>query len=69
MTARSVTAPTKALKVLTLNQAIQSLRYIAESPAQEYGGFYPQTVLCVKSALHHINRQQRKIKKLSQGVL
>ncbi len=43
-------------KLLTLRQTIKSLRYIAESPTQEYGGFHEHTILCAKSAIHHIKR-------------
>lgn len=42
--------------ILSLQNTITGLEYIAESPPQRYGGFHNDTVLTAKSALHHIKR-------------
>ncbi len=49
-------------KLLTLRQTLKNLRYIAESPEQKYGGFHEQTILCAKSAIHHIKKLAAAIK-------
>ncbi|MCU0916973.1 MAG: hypothetical protein MUC88_20785 [Planctomycetes bacterium] len=40
--------------------AESGLRYIAEAPAYEYGGFNPQTVRIAKAALRMIGRLRRQ---------
>lgn len=36
-------------------QTIDALKYIAESPRHEFGGFHPTAVKTAKSALYHID--------------
>ena len=53
----------QAQKLLTLRQTLASLRYIAESPSHENGGFHEQAILCAKSAIHHIKKLRQEIPK------
>ena len=41
----------------SLNRTIDGLKYIAESPIEEYGGFHSNTVAIAKSALHHLREE------------
>ncbi len=43
-------------------QTLGGLRYIANSPPPEYGGFHPTTLAIATGALYHIRRLQRKMK-------
>jgi len=39
-----------------MKDVIDGLKYIAESPSREHGGFHPQTVQIAKDALAEIER-------------
>lgn len=43
---------------------LDALRYIANSPAREHGGFHPSAVLTAKRAIREILRLRRKLKRI-----
>lgn len=53
--------------VLGLSETIAALEYISESPALEFGGFHPQTVLIAKSALKHLREMSDKTMPLRES--
>ncbi len=49
----------KVEKVLSLRKTIRSLKYVAGSPREIWGGFSDTEILTARSALHHIRRLRR----------
>lgn len=41
-------------KHISLCETVSGLRYIADSPSREYGGFHPQAVEIAKAALFYL---------------
>lgn len=42
-------------EILSLDETIASLDYIAKSPPREHGGFHTNAVLVAESAIHHLS--------------
>jgi len=42
-------------KILTLKETYEALKYIADSPAKEHGGFDERLILTARSALHWLD--------------
>jgi hypothetical protein len=49
-------------------ELVASLRYIADSPDQEYGGFHPQTIQTAKEAISAIEQQGAEIALLYAAI-
>lgn len=53
--------------VLSLKDTIEGLKYIADSPPREYGGFHENAVQAAKSALHYLTRPDPLSDALNSG--
>jgi 16S rRNA U1498 N3-methylase RsmE len=54
---------------MTLQETIEGLQYISDSPAQEHGGFHSNTIAIAKSALHYLTAEVRRREAAEKVIL
>lgn len=54
--------------MLSEQEVINQLRYIADSPSQKYGGFHPNAVKAAKDAIAYIAQQKEEFQKQKQEM-
>jgi hypothetical protein len=48
------------IKQLSKKEVINRLKYIADSPSQQKGGFHPETIKTAKAAIKILEKTKRK---------